>query len=125
MARMSNLQPTRTHTLALIFEIVQVSVADRKGTGANANFQSLSMKCTVCVAEDWVATDVHASVVSAAPEVGSFSRRAFIYAFPLALRLWQGVPVETFSSKKHNAAERFWRETTDFAISELSAANTT
>ena len=84
------------------------------------------MKCTVCVAEDWVATDVHASV-SATPEVAAFSRRAFISAFPLALRVWQGVPVETFSSKKHHAAERLWlwRETTDFAISELSAANMT
>ena len=87
--------------------------------------QSLSMKCTVCVAEDWVATDVHASVVSATPEVASFSRRAFISAFPSVLRVWQGVPVETLSSKKHHAAERLWRETTDFAISELSAANTT
>ena len=128
MARMSNLQPTRTHTFSLeclIFEIVQVTVADCKGTGANANFQSLSMKCTVCVAEDWVATDVHALVVSATPEVASFSRRAFISAFPLALRVWQGVLVETLSSKKHHAAERLWRETTDFAISELSAANTT
>ena len=79
------------HTLlALIFEIVQVSVADCKGTGANANFQSLSMKCTVCVAKDWVATDVQASMVSAMPElaeVASFSTRAFISAFPLALRV--------------------------------------
>ena len=69
-----------------------------------------------------MATDVHALVVSATPEVASFSRRAFISAFPLALRVWQGVPVETLSSKKHHAAERLWRETTD---SELSAANTT
>ena len=74
-----------------------------------------------------MATDVHALVVSATPEVASFSRRAFISAFPLALRVWQGVPVEALSeaSKKHHAAERLWRETTDFAISELSAANTT
>ena len=126
MARMSNLQPTRTHTFCLdTFEIVQVTVADYKGTGANANFQSLSMKCTVCVAEDWMATNVHASEVSATPEVVSFSGRAFISAFPLALSFWQGVPVETFSSKKHHAAERLWPEATDFAISELSAANRT
>ena len=49
------------------------------------------MKCTVYVVEDWVATDVHAadhaSVVSATPEVASFSTRAFISAFPLALRV--------------------------------------
>ena len=56
-----------------------------------------------------MATDVHALVVSATPEVASFSRRAFISAFPLALRVWQGVPVETLSSKKHHAAERLWR----------------
>ena len=110
--------------LALIFEIVQVTAPDCKGTGANANFQSLSIKCTLCVAEDWLATDVHASVVSATPTVASFSRRAFISFFPLALRVWQGVPVETFSSKKHNAAERLRRETTDFAISELSQLRT-